>query len=368
MRDLFFIIFCFLSAFDIKVKGVDNFFPDYMDLENTNCIKGIFVWLIIFCHKRSYGKNKNYKYLKIIGNLGQKVVSMFLFYSSFGICESIKKKGNNYAKTLKNKAFIIFLKTQIIILMFLLANIFILQKKITLQRYILSIILKLSLGNSNWFAFTIIIFYFYAYFSFSLAKNNIFLGIIIISLLCFLHEKFVFYYYYPKKKYAVDTILCFVIGFYYSIIKIHLDKIMMKNDIFYFLILSITILIFYESSKINNLFFISLSNAIFSLLVVFISMKIKLKNDFLKFMNTHSYSIYLLQRLVMMIVYQKRIFIHSDFSQIFFEFSSIFCIASLFDKYASYLDKIFLKKTNIISKNNYIHIDNKNYISYNDKK
>ena len=244
--------------------------------------------------------------------------------------------------------------------MFLLANIFILQKKITLQRYILSIILKLSLGNSNWFAFTIIIFYFYAYFSFSLAKNNIFLGIIIISLLCFLHEKFVFYYYYPKKKYAVDTILCFVIGFYYSIIKIHLDKIMMKNDIFYFLILSITILIFYESSKINNLFFISLSNAIFSLLVVFISMKIKLKNDFLKFMNTHSYSIYLLQRLVMMIVYQKRIFIHSDFSQIFFEFSSIFCIASLFDKYASYLDKIFLKKTNIISKNNYIHIDNKN--------
>ena len=126
-----------------------------------------------------------------------------------------------------------------------------------------------------------------------LAKNNIFLGIIIISLLCFFYKKFLFYYYYPKKKYAVDTILCFVIGFYYSIIKIHLDKIMMKNDIFYFLILSITILIFYESSKINNLFFISLSNAIFSLLIFFISMKIKLKNDFLKFLNTHSYSIYL---------------------------------------------------------------------------
>ena len=113
MRDLFFIIFCFLSAFDIKVKGVDNFFPDYMDLENTNCIKGIFVWLIVFCHKTSYGKKK-YGYSKITNNLGQKVVSMFFFYSSFGISESIKKKGIFYVKTLKNKAIIFFLKTQII--------------------------------------------------------------------------------------------------------------------------------------------------------------------------------------------------------------------------------------------------------------
>ena len=119
MQDLFFIFFCFLSIINIIIKGSDNFFDDYMELDNTNCIiaftqtlwktqnlimvkqlikvtshyiaqsvKGIFVWLILFCHKRSYGNNKYYIYLIIIGKLGQKVVSMFLFYSSFGICES----------------------------------------------------------------------------------------------------------------------------------------------------------------------------------------------------------------------------------------------------------------------------------------
>ena len=81
-----------MSAFDIKVKGVDNFFPDYMDLENTNCIKGIFVWLIIFCHKRSYGKNKNYKYLKIIGNLDKKLFLCFYFIQVLESVNLLKKK------------------------------------------------------------------------------------------------------------------------------------------------------------------------------------------------------------------------------------------------------------------------------------
>ena len=109
---------------------------------------------------------------------------------------------------------------------FLFSYILYFKKKITLKRYILSIILKQSLGNSNWFAFTIILFYFYSYFSFRITKNNILLGIIIINIICFFHVKYVFTYYYPKKVYAVDTILCFVIGFYFSIMKIQLDKIL----------------------------------------------------------------------------------------------------------------------------------------------
>ena len=366
MLDFFFIIFCCLSIINAKIKGFDNYFSDYMELDDTNCIKGIFVWLIIFCHKTNYGNKKNYLYLKITGNLGQKVVSMFFFYSSYGICESIKKKGVIYVKTLKNKAIILFLKSQIIILMFLLTNIIILKKKITLQRYILSVIFKQSLGNSNWFAFTIIIFYVYSYFSFRFTRNNIILGIIIINIICLLHIKYVFTHYYPKQVYAIDTILCFVIGFYYSKLKIHLDKIIMKNDIFYFCMLSLTIFSFYESSKIKTLYFLLLENALFAILIVFISMKIKLKNDFLKFLNFHSYSIYLLQRLVMRIIYEKKIFINSDFVQIFFEFSSIFCIASLFDKYTSYLNKLFQIKPKTIFKNNYISIDNKNYINLKD--
>ena len=63
---------------------------------------------------------------------------------------------------------------------------------------------------------------------------------------------------------------------------------------------------------------------IFCLFRLFISMKVKFTNDFVKFQNSHSYSIYLLQRLVSWIVYKKQLFCNNDFIQISFEFTSIF--------------------------------------------
>ena len=86
-----------------------------------------------------------------------------------------------------------------------------------------------------------------------------------------------------------------------------------------------------------------MKNSLFSILVVLISIKIQFKNDFLIFLNSHSYSIYLLQRLVRSIVYIKGLFKKNNFIQISFEFSSIFFIAALFDKYTFFIDK-YLKR------------------------
>ena len=153
MENLIFVILCLLSIINIKLKGVNNYFDDYMDLKNTNKIKGIFVWMIILSHYRRYYKTKNkYIYRIILNCIGQKMVSLFLFYSGFGIYESLKNKGNKYIKTLPRKIIILFIKTQIIILFFLINN-FILGIEIKLKKYFLSIIFKSSIGNSNWFSF-----------------------------------------------------------------------------------------------------------------------------------------------------------------------------------------------------------------------
>ena len=346
--DYFFIMLCFLSSINIKVKGLDEFFHDYMNLDNTNCIKGIFVWLIIFCHKLQYGINNKYLFIKIISNLGQKVVSLFLFYSGFGINESFKKKGILYAKSLPKKAFILFIKFQLILLIFLIVNIFVFRFKVTIKRYLLSFIFKSSLGNSNWFAFTIIIFYIYAYISFIFINGPHFYRIIIISIICIIHSKVIYIYFYPKLIYPVDTVLCFVTGFYYSELKTFLDKFLLKNDIYYYGIVSSTILIYYNFFTVKlSLIGISIKNVLFAILIIFISSKVRFNNSFLRFLNLHSFSIYLLQRVVMSIVSKKRIFIHSDFFQISFEFTSIFFIASLFDKYTTFIDKLFKSKYKI---------------------
>lgn len=362
MLDYFFFMFCYLSVFNLKVKGLNGFFYDYMDLDNTNSIRGICVWMIIFCHKTRYGIKKNYLYINITKNFGQKVVSMFLFYSGYGILESIKKKGITYIKSLPKKGAILFLKTQMILLIFLITFIFLFNIKITLKHYFLCLIFKSSLESSNWFSFTIIVLYFYSYLSFRSFKKPNFFSIIIISFICSLHVIFVYNYYYPKKIYAVDTVFCFVIGFYFSFFKEYFDKVLLNSDIYYFGIISTTILIYYKVFDNNNLIYISITNILFSLLIVFITIKVKFSNSALNFLNSHSYSIYLLHRLVMSVCYRKQIFKNSEFIQISFEFTSIFLISSLFDKYTLWIDKLFKKKYNEIESIKYIPL---NYINYN---
>ena len=136
---------------------------------------------------------------------------------------------------------------------------------------------------------------------------------------------------------------------------------MMKNDINYFLIISIVVFIFYKVLSINNLFFISITNALFAILLVFISMKVKLGNEFLESLNSHSYSIYLLQRLILWLVYKENLFKDSEFIQIIFEFTSIIFISLLFDKYTTFIDKFVKGNIYKSGTNQYSPIDNINY-------
>ena len=63
MEDLVFLILCLLSIINIKFKGINDFFPDYINLKYTSQIKGIFVWMIILYHNRTYFKtDKKYIY------------------------------------------------------------------------------------------------------------------------------------------------------------------------------------------------------------------------------------------------------------------------------------------------------------------
>ena len=282
----------------------------------------------------------------------QNIVSLFLFYSGYGILESFKKKGNKYIKSLPIKSVIILIKSEFILFIFLCNNI-ILGIKTTLINYLQAIIFRASIGNSYWFSFAIIILYIHAYFAFFLIKkqNYIFIGLILITIICLLHIYFVFRFYHPKQMISVDTIICFVLGFYYSFIKFYIDKIIMKSDIIYFGVISILIFKYYKI-YINNpksIYNISLKNGLFTLSLIFISMKIRIKNNFLFLLNSHSYSIYFIQRIVMIYIYRKGYFKNNEFIGFFCEFIIVICMAILFDKYTIFIDNIFKrnKKINI---------------------
>ena len=321
MEDIFFFFLVFLSLLNIDIKGVNQFHYDYMDLKNTSSIRGVFVWMIFLKHYYTYSKKRKYLYIKILRYLAQKIVSLFLFYSGYGIFESIKTKDTNYVKSLPKKAIILFVKFQIIIFFFFLCNI-ILGIKITIRRYLLSMIFISEIGNSNWFAFTIITFYLY-----------------------FLVNLLTFNYFYKKKYYSIDNSFCFILGFYYSKIRSITDRLLMKDDSYYFPILSTIIIVYYSFYKntfvcIMNILMI---HCFFCIIVTFITMKIRLNNEFLIFLNSHSFSIYLLQRIIMMFVCYKKYFENNEFMRLFFEFIAIISLSCIFDKFCK-IEKLFFKQ------------------------
>ena len=116
----------------------------------------------------------------------------------------------------------------------------------------------------------------------------------------------------------------------------------MKNDIIYFGFLSITILLYYQFYKLKSLIYNSILNVLFAFLIILLSMKVKFNNHFLKFLNLHSFSIYLLLKISNDTSLQKKnIFKQNNFIQISFEFTAIIFLACLFDKHTIFINTIF---------------------------
>ena len=214
-------------------------------------------------------------------------------------------------------------------------------------------IFRATIGNSNWFTFTIITFYLYTYLSFIfIKKERPFLGVIYLSISIIIHIYLVFNFFYPKKYYPIDNSFCFILGFYYSIIRKSTDRLLMKDDSYYFLMLS-TIIIFYNTFYINifrGILNILMRHCFFCMIVIFITMKIRLYNGFLIFLNSHSFSIYLLQRIIMNFVSYKKYFKNNEFVRLFFEFTAIISLSCIFDKYFK-IEKLLFKQKNKLSQN-----------------
>ena len=93
MENLIFLILSLLSLINVDVKCNNLFFKDYMELNNTFNIRGIFVWMIFFRHCTSYYNRNNGKTSIIIDvSLQQNIVSLFFFILVMGYINLLNKK------------------------------------------------------------------------------------------------------------------------------------------------------------------------------------------------------------------------------------------------------------------------------------
>ncbi len=253
-----FAIFILVSLVGLSFKNIKNIDNEALTLERTTMINGFFVGLVLFSHFNSYVITNSSidSIYYFIFKMGQLMVTTFLFYSGYGIYESIKNKKNYINKFFKNRVVKLFVSVFLALILYIVLNI-IIGEEYSIKTILLSPIGLTSIGNSNWFIFATFCMYFSVLISFKIFKKDNLSALLLCLILSFgyifLVMKFLGY------SWWVDTILCFNAGMFFSYFK---ESILC-----------------------------------FVLIIVLISLKVKIGNKVLLWLGKNTFNIYILQRL-----------------------------------------------------------------------
>lgn len=285
-------------------KGTLKGTADYLSIENTAAIKGIFIFMVFYSHFNSYlslpDTPSNQIYFKFFYFIGQAMVALFLFYSGYGVMESIKRRGKDYIlKIPKNRILKTLINFDIAVVLYLVLGL-VLGNRFTVKQILLSFIGWDSLGNSNWYIFVILLLYLLTFVVFAIVPKKPYmlsvaiLGVFVCAIILVTHR------YNIRPSYWYDTALCYVLGMGYSLVKQQAEKIINKN-IFVWVVCLVASAVAYINIK-GHIFASELvANLLFTVCVVIFTMRITLNNPVLKWGGAHLFEIYILQRIPMII-------------------------------------------------------------------
>ena len=309
-----------LICYGISFSGTGSFNEAYLDRKNTAAINGIFVILVVFSHYSQYagfGGIFDAPYLLLKKHLHQMVVATFLFYSGFGMMEQIKKKGSGYVFNIPKKAGKLLFRFDVAVLMYMAMHM-ILGKTFSLKRIVLSLIGWQSVGNSNWYIFDILVLYMLMFFAFGISEklktgeklngsrfrehtNLPGLILFFVLTLCFIYVMMKT----DKETRWYNTVILLPVGCLYSEFRGEIERLVIKNDVTYYLTLLIVFVSYLVSYKYRNSFGIegyTVWAVCFISMVLLATMKVRIYNRILEWFGMHVFSIYILQRLPMILL------------------------------------------------------------------
>ena len=333
-----------ISGLNAKVKN--EFFTDYCSPKNTSTANAVFSVLIFISHGVTYIDMNNSlddAYLGIKTFLAQGVVVTYLFYSGFGIMESIKKKGYIYVKRMPiDRFFKLWYQFALMLCLFIVANLF-MKKNFLITDNLLAFTGYTSIGNDNWYLFVTFALYIIVYLAFIICRKYHVLAIIgVFSLTC-AFILFEIKLELPRRYF--DTILCFPLGMLFSKLKPIIDKIVMKNDIIWIITTtaSFVVCMFGSQNRDEHLIFRMLFMCCAPVFITLLMMKIQCRSTILDWFGNHIFSFFMLQRIPMRLLE----YLNFNKSPYLFMCLALFgtvVLSTIVDEVITKLDKVIFKK------------------------
>lgn len=273
---------------------------EYLSMDSTNAVRGVFMILIFLSHMMQY-----YVYteeIDVLGGtvsraLGQMIVVMFMFYSGYGIGESVKRKGSAYIKSFPvNRVLKTWLHFAIGVFVYYVLSL-ILGVKYPAGQIWLSFIGWTSIGNSNWYIFAVVILYIITWVAFSLAKKNKYIAAGIVTVLTVVYIVVMYFF---KENWWFDTVLCYAAGLWYSLGKEKIEKVLTNNNFIWIIVFVAGAVGWWYSHFYRTLPAMRILEAVsFTLAVVMLSLKVSIRSKPLVWVGKYTFEIYILMRIPM---------------------------------------------------------------------
>lgn len=306
MQILYFFIIIILPVLFLaksKIFRITTYNEKYLAKNNTDIFKGLSVVIIIIHHLSLFLVNSG-MFKTIFSRMGFLAVSIFLSLSGYGLMFQFSKRKETYFKGyFKNKIirlYLIFVSANVVST--LISNIF-LSSKYSIKDVIKScLLMNFADGRQLWFVAVILYFYIAFYIAFKFFDKNMAILIMFVSVVIwsivniFLHHGAWFY----------NTSICFPLGIMIANYNEQIFKLAKKYYSFLLLVSIVSFLLsmfFYIKGKDSLQFIIPL---IFIILMLLFLMKVDLKSKSLIFMNSISFEFYLLQIIILNVVFQTK--------------------------------------------------------------
>lgn len=321
---------------------------NYLAMDRTNSIKGIFILLVFLSHARNYvsmlpsysDDTLNNIYNIFQNHLGQGVVVMFLFYSGYGVMESIKKKGTEYIRSFpKNRIAKTLFNFDIAVILFIILDLCLgTLKNYSVPQVILSFIGWKSVGNSNWYIFAVLIMYLVTYVAFTIFKNKAYYAATLVTVLTVAYVGVLVPF---KESWWFDTVILYPLGIWYSLCKDKIEFFVKKKPVNYYLLFILCAFVFAVSHLLrSNIICYEISLIAFCAVVVAVTMKVDINNKILSFFGRHLFEIYILMRIPMIALLHFNI--TNTYLFVLISFAVTVPFALLFKKILGFLDgKLF---------------------------
>lgn len=296
-------------AFSKKNKPLlqGGIYNDYLSIDKTNSIKGIFVPLIVLSHALGY-ITLDYNIFNRLFDvamyrfMGQGIVAMFLFYSGYAMMLSGMKKGRAYIKSIPAKrCFRVWLHFAVAIVLFVIVHACF-GEFYSFERILKALTAVLgSVGNSNWYIFAIIVLYFITYIAFMLGKGN---GKVVVLITCALIAVYIIvmrHFEYPAHWY--DSVHIYPLGMLWCMYREKIENMFKNKKWTYYLIFAVIFILYIATVVLSpNIVVNMIKHALFGIVIVLFTMKVQVHNKILGFFGKHLFSIYILQRIPMFVL------------------------------------------------------------------